>query len=651
MNTAPSTRGPRAFGPSLSGLREWRRETAEALAALRRWALVNHLTDEATATRLAHLERRLGSDRISIAFVAEVSRGKSELINALFFTDLGARLLPAGAGLATMCPAEIFHDPTRPPSIRLLAIETREEPRALREHIADSANWQEVLLDTARPETLAEAFEVLSQTREVSAGDARILGLPARGGETVRIPRWRYALVNLPHPLLSMGLVILDTPGLDALGTEPELSLHRLPEADAIVFLLSVDTGATPSDLALWRQHVEPLQSTAGERYVVLNKIDGLRDGLRPEAQVFGEIDRLVRATAEALRVPPTQVFALSAKQGLDARIQGDGDAFAKSRLYRLEQALAGGLVQARRADHAANVGAEARALLEESRALIDSRRGFVEDQVAEFSQLQGRNQKLVDTLGRNAAEERRRIEEARAALVGLRAVHNRHADELARLLDPNGAREEGVKARTAVVASPFSAGIGSAVDAYFREIAGRIERAIAVVHEVKVMMVTVNRKFAAEYGISPVEIADFSTDRFPLELSRLEEICRRELRSATSLLTRGSGRLAALFFDSVALKAIHVFEIADREVRVWMNAFIRPLEAQVNAFQEQANYRIEGMARIRNAETDLLGRMGELQHFLGELARLSGEWREHQERILGLLEPPDPSLAKGAGE
>ena len=641
----------RAFEPSLAALRDWRQETAEALAQLRRWALVNQLTDDQTAMRLAHLERRLATERLAIAFVAEISRGKSELINALFFADLGARLLPAGEGQATICPAEIFHDPARPPSIRVLPIETREQSRALREHIADSATWHEIPLDPARPDTLAEAFGVLCETQGVSASEAHALGLPAQEGSRVEIPRWRYALVNFPHPLTTMGLVILDTPGLDALGTEPELTLHRLPEADAIVFVLSVETGATPADLELWRRHVEPIEETAGARYVVLNKIDGLRDGLRPETQVFGEIDRQVRATAEALGVPPTQVYALSAKQGLVARIQGDGDAFAKSRLYRLEQALASGLVHSRQVDHVAAVGAEARALLAESRVLLESRRGFVEDQVAELAQLQGRNQKLVDTLGRKAGDERKRIEDARAALLGLRAVHNRHADELARLLDPNSAREEGLKARVAVLGSAFSPGIGAAVDGYFREIGGRIERAIAVIREVKVMMVTVNRRFASDYGISPVEVADFSTDRFPLELARLEAACSRELKSATSLLTRGRGSLAALFFDSVALKSIHVFEIADREVRAWMNAFIRPLEAQVNSFQDQANYRVEGMARIRNAETDLIDRLGELQHFLEKSAQLSREWEAHQGRIGRLLEVREASLATSAGQ
>ena len=102
-----------------------------------------------------------------------------------------------------------------------------------------------------------------------------------------------------------------------------------------------------------------------------------------------------------------------------------------------------------------------------------------------------------------------------------------------------------------------------------------------------------------------------------------------------------------ALFFDSIALKVIHVFEIADREVRTWMNAFIRPLEAQLTAFQEQANSRVEGMGRIQNAETDLAGRIEELRALTAEVQAHSDEWDRHHESLLALVEiDRDHSLA-----
>jgi hypothetical protein len=130
-----------------------------------------------------------------------------------------------------------------------------------------------------------------------------------------------------------------------------------------------------------------------------------------------------------------------------------------------------------------------------------------------------------------------------------------------------------------------------------------------------------------------------FATERFLVEIDRLEERCARDFKGAGSLLTRRRSTLSSLFFDSIAMKVIHVFEIADREVRTWMNAFIRPLEAQLTAFQEQSNSRVEGMTRIRNAETDLVARIEELRGLLAEVQRNGQEWEEHYETLMALLE------------
>src|SRR5262249_19004468 len=100
----------RAFEASLNELRDWRQALGPELTAFRRWAIVSRLIDDHTTARLAHIERRLAVERLTVAFVAEFSRGKSELINALFFSDIGMRLLPSGVGRTTLCPAEILWD-------------------------------------------------------------------------------------------------------------------------------------------------------------------------------------------------------------------------------------------------------------------------------------------------------------------------------------------------------------------------------------------------------------------------------------------------------------------------------------------------------------------------------------------------------------
>jgi hypothetical protein len=70
------------------------------------------LADTQVDVRVQQLLERLHQDKLIVAFVAEFSRGKSELINAIFFADFGQRLLPT-AGRTTMCPTELLHDATR----------------------------------------------------------------------------------------------------------------------------------------------------------------------------------------------------------------------------------------------------------------------------------------------------------------------------------------------------------------------------------------------------------------------------------------------------------------------------------------------------------------------------------------------------------
>jgi hypothetical protein len=628
----------RAFEASLAELKEWRQSLAEALAGVRRWAVVARLIDDQTMARIAHLERRLAAERLTIAFVAEYSRGKSELINALFFAGLGTRLLPSGAGRSTLCPVEILWDPARPAAISLLPIESREDGRPLRELIGAIDDWEHVLLEPDKPGTLAAAFETLARTRTVTGAEAANLGFATDLPDRVDIPRWRYAIVNFPHALFASGLAVLDTPGQGALAAEPELGLHRIADAAAIVFVAAADTGITPADQSLWNDHIAPVEGLAQSCFVALNKIDMLRDGAKGESQVLEEIDRQVRATADALGMPPTRVFALSAVQGLAAKLANDRDGLIRSRLYRLEQALAKGMVHQRRVDHAAAVQAETRPVLAEARALLDSRLGFAREQREELLALQGKNQKLVETLAKKAAAERTRIEKARADIVALRSVHNRHAEELGKRLDPNAAREAGLRARSAILGSRFSGGITPALDDFFTRLRGDLTRAIEVIQEVVALMAESKRKFGADYGMAIETQPQFATERFLLELDRLQEHCERDFKSAATLLTRGRKSLAGLFFDTVALKVIHIFEIADREVRAWMGSFIRPLDAQLNAFQEQTNARIEGMGRIQNAETDLVARLGELDALVDDIARQREEWERHGERLAALL-------------
>ena len=144
------------------------------------------------------------------------------------------------------------YDADVPPCLRLLPIETRLQPQALMEWRMVPEKWHRVDLDVNDPQQLAAALEMVKcetpwsrrpTPEALGLDDAEMTIRAARG--LVEVPRWRHALINIAHPLLRQGLVILDTPGLNAIGAEPELTVS-LPQAQAVVFILG-PTPASPS--------------------------------------------------------------------------------------------------------------------------------------------------------------------------------------------------------------------------------------------------------------------------------------------------------------------------------------------------------------------------------------------------------------------
>ncbi|MCL4745936.1 MAG: dynamin family protein, partial [Burkholderiaceae bacterium] len=326
---------------------------ADSLRRYASWLEGAELGDASVRSRIERLVARLREDRLSIAFVAEFSRGKSELINALFFSDYGQRIVPSTAGRTTMCPTELLYDPARPASIRLLPIESRLGEESFAELRADASAWHEIAIRPGDAQNVADAFSSVRETRRALIEQAAELGLYSRDDPdspvhpdadgTVEIPRWRHAIVNLPDPLLQTGLVVIDTPGLNAIGSEPELTLNLIPSADAVLFVLAADAGVTRTDIDVWREHICPAHDSG--RFVVLNKIDGLWDELRDEPQIDREIAQQVASVSRMLELEPQRVFPVSAQKGLVAKIQSDPALLRRSRLPELEHALSTELV------------------------------------------------------------------------------------------------------------------------------------------------------------------------------------------------------------------------------------------------------------------------------------------------------------------
>ena len=71
----------------------WKRELMREITRYRSWLAHNRLGSPAVEAKLDRALKILRTDHITLAFVGEFSRGKTELINCLFFSQFGQRML------------------------------------------------------------------------------------------------------------------------------------------------------------------------------------------------------------------------------------------------------------------------------------------------------------------------------------------------------------------------------------------------------------------------------------------------------------------------------------------------------------------------------------------------------------------------------
>lgn len=611
----------------------WRAHLTQQIAQLQRWLAEQDLNDAQTDLRIRALTEKLREDKLNIAFVAEFSRGKSELINAIFFAHYGQRILPSSAGRTTMCPTELLYDADKTPSIQLLPIETRAGNVTTQEYRRYRDEWHTIELDLDSPEALLEAFREIGATCRVSVDTAKQYGLfdendpdqvitvDAEG--KVEIPCWRHAVINFPHPLLEQGLVILDTPGLNAIGTEPELTLNLLPNAHAILFILAADTGVTKSDIDVWRNHIARGQGNRHGRLVVLNKIDGLWDPLKSEAEVQAELDKQIRTTSELLNVTPQQVFPVSAQKALVAKVQQDDALLAKSQLAHLERALSDDLLPGKQDIVRDATQGEVEDIVLAIRSILNTRQEGVNEQLTELTGLRGKNQDVILQMMDKVQEDKKHFEQGLVRFQALRSVFSQQTNKLYSLLGKDALKNEITRIRTQMERSIFSFGEGglrNTMDRFFLDVNASIAKSAEQVAEIQAMMAAMYKKFSEEHGLGQVTPPPFSTLKYHKELARLERSFREHFNTVGNILTTSQGRLTRKFFETIASRVIYVFDVANRDVENWLKAVMAPMETQVREHQLQLRRRLESIKRIHKATDTLEDRIKELNEFSAQL-------------------------------
>ncbi len=600
----------------------WRREFALRLKMLAEWMNDHDLLDAAIQERLRGLESQVRSDKIIVAFVAEFSRGKSELINAIFFAGYGRRIMPASAGRTTMCPTELGYDAEVPPCLRLLPIETRLQTHALQEWRLAAEKWLQVDLDVNDPAQLARSLEKVAEVRHVTKDEARALGfwnddalednpLPGPDG-LIEVPRWRHALINIAHPLLKQGLVILDTPGLNAIGAEPELTVSLIPQAHAVVFILAADAGVTKSDLSIWREHLVKEVDESGTRLVVLNKIDTLWDVLSTPQQVQAQIGRQRLTSAEILGLPVEQVIAVSAHKGLVAKVTGDEKLLHASQLPTLEAILGRGVIGRRQTILRSAVSAGVKEFTGEAGRVLRIRRRDLAEQMLELRSLRGKNLLVIEHMRARIEQEKGEFDSSGSKIHAVRSVHHHLLREVVTLLGAptlkvelgeltNSLKQPGIKLR-----------VKATYGKTFLRLREGLQKSQLLTDEIQAMLASSFRQINTEFNFS------LQVPKAPDVTRHLQDLDLIE-RSHLQYLGLGNVlKLAQAEFSTRLVRALGarlrvVYDAALAEVELWNKSASAQLDAQLRERHRNFGRRLEATERIRHAASGLDERMAEI--------------------------------------
>jgi len=628
----------------------WKRDLIREITRYRSWLVHNRLNSSAVDARLERALKRLRTDHITLAFVGEFSRGKTELINSLFFSEYGQRILPSRAGRTTMCPTELFFDPrTERSFIRLLPIESRLEDTSIAQLKRTPRFWLSLPLNLDDPDSMIEAFSQVAAIKSVPVELAIQLGFhpdtleSSDTADEVLIPAWRHAMVNFDHPLLRQGLRILDTPGLNALGSEPELTLSMLPSAQGVIFLLSTDTGVTASDMDIWQQHIRQLGDGQQRLFAVLNKIDVLWDDVSGEAFVEEAIGQIRAGTAQQLGIATEDVLPLSAKQALRARIHGDAALLERSRLATLEQLLCERILARKEQLLEQQVVREVLALLHNSQNILDLRLAKVREQSELLdSHRQDSGQMLLELTARTRHDHNQHHKRLLQLKTNQRLLQ-RQGELLRATVRAERLEEHLARLHRSLSGSLTTLGINLSILHFFRSVEqdlGVLEQEAALANK---MVIALYNRHNEENPLQGIDAPLFRLAPYQQELKDLQNKADQFRLQLKTLLTE-QRTLTRRFFATLVQEVIAMHQRLRQEAEHWAAEALMPLMQHSLEHKQQLETHILRLKSLAQDNQQNSQRSRQLAHYELELRQQLTQAGE----MLRLLRRPAPTRRQG---
>lgn len=575
---------------------DWRTKLVEAIDEFRSWQDTYGHADIEQTLRIYDMVEGLRNDRIRLAFMGESAEDKIGLINALLFSDLPGGLLPLGAGSEFLCATEIFHDPSESPYVRVLPIDTRKKQESIANLRRSPIEWITMRLNPDSPESIAEATRSLMESRAVGIDEAKSLTLSnvERSGDAVMIPAWRYALINMPHPMLKSGLIVLYTPGPQMLAAEPEVALRIASSAQSVLMVLGKELSTSSHDV--WKQYA---QNSQAHKFVVLDS------GAGADAATAASV-------AKTLELPAENVLSLQIKQAVAARLAHEESAELMSAFDRVEKLHAEKLIPERQTLLLSAVAKEIGPLVQSARQAVAARFIATVKEMQDLTSTSGKNRNVAQDMLTRLENERKLYQKSVAAFNVIYSDLNARGQELLATLHDDRIEDILSHDREFIQGAWTTAGMWKNMQGLFGYFAMQVEKIMNYAVKLREAVEGIYQQFHENFGLAKLSPPPLTLQKHLDAMRGLEENARSFCHDPLNIATY-KDFLIKKFYDGMVEEARQQFELTRIDTEHWLRGALGPLNGQIMERQTLMLKRVESLRNMKDNLTSVQERIKQL--------------------------------------
>ena len=608
----------------------WRTNLEKTISDYRDWLSKSPQTDSVKELRLHDMLATIKHDQIVITFLADEARGKTETINALFFSNIDLSFFPTETGKGSICSTEIYWNENEEPCIKLLPISTRRTEDTLA-YLKTTPNvWEKYQLNLDSPKEMQATLNKLSEQLDVTQSEAISLGLWKENDKVmveslektgrIKVPVWRHATINYPHPALKSGLVIIDTPGLEKLNAEPELMLNNIPNSDVAIFLTAADTGVTTNDTSIWNEFIK---NRIKHKFVLLNKIDVLWDKQKTKQSLANAIDRQVNMAALQLHTTPDIIFPVSAQQALVAKTKNNIELLSDSNLLAFEQVLGDRIIQSKHELFGKTVANECSVMIKSSRKVIQQRRLSLQGQINELKDLKGKNANETQQILKKVIAEKKRYEASIPTFNLANEKISKHGKNLLKHLSVDYLDSSIKKSRKEIGQSWTTVGLNQGMRNLMKQANELADYVTIESKKIKKLADNVYDVFQSKHGFEIFEAPELDMSNFLNDMHALEKITDDFCKDPINVMTE-KHFLIRKFFLGLGTQKQKIFEQARKGCEHWLLDVLSTLKSQMSEHKATLTERTKNLMKANDSAKALDNQLKAIEKEYEQLSKES---------------------------